>query len=104
MYQKAIGEQNLLKELEKMAQDPAMLASLAEMEYEKNSGRRSTEPRSFPHYKRIAKLFDRAKKRAWAKIKKEQDVQKLLVDERNSKIQNYTANRRTIDKILDIPK
>ena len=34
------------------------------------------------HYKRIAKTFDRAKKRAWASLKKDNDVQKLLLEER----------------------
>ena len=104
MYQRAIGEQNLEKVLNEMATDPAMQTSLAEMNYERNSGNKSTEPRSFPHYKKISKVFDRAKKRAWAKIKKENDVQKLLIEERNQKIQNRSANKRTIDKILDINK
>ena len=104
MYQRAIGEQNLEKVLNEMATDPAMQTSLAEMNYERNSGNKSTEPRSFPHYKKISKVFDRAKKRAWAKIKIENDVQKLLIEERNQKIQNRSANKRTIDKILDINK
>tara|TARA_R100001463_G_scaffold7376_2_gene23242 strand:- start:4334 stop:6181 length:1848 start_codon:yes stop_codon:yes gene_type:complete len=104
MFQKAIGEQNLEKTLNEMAADEAIQLSVAEMNYERRSGNKSTEPRSFPHYKRIAKAIDRAKKRAWAKIKKENDVQKLLIDERNQKLQNRSANKRTIDKILDIPK
>ena len=44
------------------------------------------EPKSFPHYKRIAKSFDRAKKRAWASLKNDPDVQKLLIEERNQKL------------------
>ena len=68
------------------------------------SGNKSTEPRSFPHYKKISKAFDRAKKRAWAQIKKDNNIQKLLIEERNQKLQNREANKRTIDKILDIPK
>ena len=39
--------------------------------------------KSFPHYKRIAREFDRAKKRAWASLKNDNDVQKLLIEERN---------------------
>jgi len=104
MFQKAIGEQNLERTLNEMANDPAMQTSLAEMNYERSSGNNSTEPRSFPHYKKISRVFDKAKKRAWAKIKKENDVQKLLIEERNQKLQNREANKRTIDKILDIPK
>ena len=44
------------------ANDPAMQVSLAEMEYERKSGNKSTEPRTFHHYKKISKAFDRAKK------------------------------------------
>jgi len=104
MYQKAIGEQNLLKQLEDLANSPSMQASLAEMQYEKRMGRHDTEPRSFPHYKRIAKIFNKAKKKAWAKIKKENNVEKLILEERNQKIQNREANQRTVNKILKIYK
>ena len=48
--------------------------------------------------------FDKAKKRAWASIKKDNDVQKLLLEERNQKLKNIKANRGTIDKILEMPK
>ena len=104
MYQKAIGEQNLLKQLDAMANDPTIQVSLAEMQYEKRQGRHDTEPRSFPHYKRISKLFNKAKKRAWAKLKQENNIEKLILEERDKKIQNLEANRRTVDKILKIYK
>ena len=52
----------------------------------------------------LKKLFNTANKRAWAKIQSENDVQKLIIEERNQKVQNSTANQRTIDKILDINK
>ena len=104
MYQRAIGELNLLKKLDKMANERSIQVSLAEMNHERRTGKRSTEPRSFPHYKRIATLFDKAKKEAWQKIKKENDVQKLIIEERNQKLQNREANQRTIDAILNIPK
>jgi hypothetical protein len=104
MFQRALGEQNLEQKLNDIANSEAMQISLAEMNYERKNGLRSTEPRSFPHYKRIQKLFNTAKKRAWAKIQAENDVQKLLIEERNQKVQNRSANQRTIDKILDINK
>ena len=103
MYQRAIGELNLLKKLDKMANDPAIQLSIANMNRERRMGKRSTEPKSFPHYKKIAKLFYKAKKEAWANIKKENDVQKLIIDERNQKLQNREANQKTIDQILNLP-
>ena len=45
------------------------------MNYYKKNGMSDVEPKSFPHYKRIAKVFDKAKKRAWASIKNDNDVQ-----------------------------
>ena len=104
MYQRAIGEQNLLAQFDKMAADEEIQVSMAEMNWHKRNGMKDVDPKSFPHYKRIAKAFDKAKKRAWAQIKKENDVQKLLLEERNQKLKNYNANQGTIDKILNIPK
>ena len=104
MFQKAIGEQNLLAEFEEMAQDEAIQTSIAEMNWHRKNGMSDVEPRSFPHYKRIAKAFTRAKKRAWASIKDENDVQKLLVAERDQKLKNREANKGTIDKIINMPK
>ena len=104
MFQKAIGEQNLLAKFDSMANDPTMQASLAEMEWYKKNGMKDVEPKSFPHYKRIAKEFDKAKKRAWASIKNDNDVQKLLIEERDKKLKNRKANQDSIDRILNIPK
>ena len=104
MYQKAIGEQNLLAVFDKMAKEESIQVSIAEMEWHKKNGMRDVEPRSFPHYKRIAKAFDKAQKRAWASLTKDTDVQKLIIEERNQKVKNVKANRGTIDKILEIPK
>ena len=104
MYQKAIGEQNLLADFDKMAGEESIQVSIAEMNWHKRNGMSDVEPKSFPHYKRIAKSFDRAKKRAWASLKNDPDVQKLLIEERNQKLKNRKANKGTIDKILEMPK
>jgi len=104
MLQQAIGKQNLLAEFDNMARSESMQTSLAEMEWHKKNGMKDIEPRSFPHYKRIAKTFDKAKKKAWASLQKESDVQKLILEERNQKLKNRKANRGTIDKILEMPK
>jgi hypothetical protein len=74
------------------------------MQWHRKNGMADVEPKSFPHYKKIAREFDRAKKRAWASLKKDNDVQKLLLEERNQKLKNRKANKGTIDKILEMPK
>ena len=104
MYQKAIGEQNLEAVFNRMAQEESIQVSIAEMEWHRKNGMADVEPKSFPHYKRIAKEFDKAKKRAWASLQQDTDVQKLLLEERNQKLKNVKANQGTIDKILEMPK
>ena len=104
MFQKAIGEQNLLAKFDAMADDPTIQTSIAEMEWHKRNGMKDVEPRSFPHYKRIKREFDRAKKKAWASIKTDNDVQRLLTEEREQKLKNRKANTGTIDAILAMPK
>lgn len=104
MFQKAIGEQNLEKVFNEMAKSESIQISLAEMNYYKKNGMKDVEPRSFPHYKRIAREFDKAKKRAWASLRKDNDVQKLLIEEREQKVKNIKANKGTIDKIINMPK
>ena len=104
MFQKAIGDQNLLAKFDAMADDPTIQTSIAEMEWHKRNGMKDVEPRSFPHYKRIKREFDRARKKAWATIKNENDVQKLIREEREQTLKNRKANRGTIDAILELPK
>ena len=104
MFQQAIGKQNLESVFNKMAQEESIQVSMAEMNWHKKNGMSDVEPRSFPHYKRIAKEFDKAKKRAWASLQQDNDVQKLLIEERNQKLKNVKANTGTIDKILKMPK
>ena len=104
MFQQAIGKQNLEAVFNKMAESENIQISIAEMNWHRKNGMSDVDPKSFPHYKRIAREFDKAKKRAWASIKKDNDVQKLILEERNQKLKNRKANKGTIDKILEMPK
>ncbi len=103
LFQKAIGDQNLLKELEKMAEDPSMMVSIAQMEYHIKSGDIDRKLHSYPHIKRLTTLFNKAKKKAWADINSQQDVQKLLLEEREKKVKNYMNTKEIQDKILNLP-
>ena len=104
LYQKAIGDQNLEAVFNKMAGQDSMLISIARMEWQRKNGGQDLEPRSFPHYDRIHRVFERAKKKAWAKIRKDIDVKELMEEEKQNKIRNYKANKQTIDAILNVNK
>ena len=104
LFQKAIGEQNLEAQFDKMAGQDSVLISIARMEWQRKNGGQDLEPKSFPHYDRIHKIFERAKNKAWAKIRKDMDVKELMAEERELKKRNYRANKQTINEILKVKK
>ena len=104
LFQKAIGDQRLLVQLDKMAADEGIGRSIALMNYHRKTGQRDNEPRDYVHNKKIAKLFDRAKKRAWAKVKQDPRAQALIQEDREREIRNIKAGRESIQRLLNIPK
>ena len=82
MLQKAIGDQNLEAKLNRLADNPKMIASLNQMYEDRDSGRRGDfEPRDYYHNIQIKKLFDEAKAIAWAKISKQAEVNSIISEE-----------------------
>ena len=74
------------------------------MNYHRKTGQRDIEPRDYVHNKKIAKLFDRAKKRAWAKVKQDPRAQALIQEDREREIRNIKASRESIQRLINIPK
>ena len=65
-----------------------MCNSINQMNLEKD---RSVEPKTYPHYKRIKQIFDKAKKKAWAKLKQNEEVQVLI--KQNQDVKAEAARR-----------
>ena len=96
MFQKAIGEQNLQYELDLLAKDPQIIASVKDMEADTWNGNRKRDPmKAYYHNDMIKALFDRAKKNAWRKIKDKPEVIRLLAESKNRKIDNLASNKKT---------
>ena len=96
MFQKAIGDQNLQYELDLLAKDPQIIASVKQMEADTWNGNRSRDPmKAYYHNDIIKALFDRAKKKAWAKIKDKPEVLQLLRESKDRKIDNISSNQKT---------
>ena len=96
MFQKAIGEQNLQYELDLLAKDPQIIASVKSMEADTWNGNRERDPmKAYYHNDMIKALFDRAKKNAWRKIKDKPEVIRLLAESKNRKIDNLASNKKT---------
>ena len=107
LYQKAIGEQNLELKLNKLADDPKIQASIAQMQADLKAGKRDIEPmKAYYHNKVIRKLFLKAEKIAWRKMMELPEVQSLQQAERERKLKYRTSLRKTgsIENILAIPK
>ena len=74
------------------------------MEYHRKTGQRDIDPRTYVHNTRIAKLFDRAKKKAWAKVKQDPRAQALIEEDRSRAIREVKARNESIQKLINIPK
>ena len=107
LYQKAIGDQNIELKLNKLANDPKIQASIAQMQEDLRMGLRDKDPmKSYYHNRVIKKIFTKARKIAWAKLKKNDEIKELIETERSRKLAEKQSLRKTggIKEILAIPK
>ena len=85
-FQKAIGDQNLERQLDKLAVDPRAIASLEQMNKDIRDGKRAQyDARNYWHNGKIDQLFQQARKKAWASIMSRPDVQELMKEQKEAK-------------------
>ena len=101
MYQQYIGQQNIELKLDKLAKDPQVQASIAQMNQDLREGRREREPmKAYHHNKKIRKIFNDARMRAWAKMKQNSEVQAELNRQRQLEIENKRTLKQTQGLLL----
>ena len=96
-YQQLIGQQNLELKLNKLADDPRMQRSIAEMNADIKKGglSRAKDPmKAYYHNKKISQIMKAARNRAWAQMKLDPQVQALIKKARQLELEN----RRTLQK------
>ena len=104
LFQQAIGLQNLERELDKLAKDKRILASIEQMHQDIKSGRRGDfDVRDYYHNQIIERIFSAARKKAWASISNKAVVQKLILDNRAGKVEQLKKRVDTAN-ILNIYK
>ena len=92
-FQQLIGNQNLELQLNKLAEDPRIIASIAKMNRDLRNGNRGNEPMdAYFHNKKIQQIFTRARRIAWAQMLNDAEVQKLLIESRAK----AKANRQSL--------
>jgi hypothetical protein len=90
LFQKAIGDQNLEAELNKLATDKMVLESIDLMEADLASGRKGKDPMSYRHNLIIKNRIDNARRRAWGSIRNDADVINLINARKNIKGSKFT--------------
>ena len=107
-FQRAIGDQDLEKQLSQLAKDPKIQASIREMNYDLKSGRRGIDPMTYHHNVVIKGLFDRARRIAWGNISGNPEVQNLISATEQKRAGNYIrrsnpqAGRSDYDNMQDL--
>jgi hypothetical protein len=103
-FQRAIGLQNLERELDKLAKNPKAIASMQEMYNDIKSGRRADyDARDYWHNRAIDRLFQKARRKAWASIKEQSDILELIREQQKKDFAQIQKRRQTAN-ILNIPK
>ena len=103
-FQRALGSLNLELELDKFAKNKKMLASMEEMYSDIRSGKRAQfNARDYYHNRVIDRLFKKAKARAWASIKDDPRIAKVVEEQRLEKLRQVNK-RQTTANILNIYK
>jgi len=107
MFQQAIGRQNLERQLDKLSENPKVLASLETMHRDIRSGNRGEyEGGDYFHNKKIDALFQRARRNAWSSIMQDPRIQSLMSEQREVKKKRYRKTKETTNtqSILSIYK
>ena len=101
LFQKAIGDQNLEAALNKLARDPRVIQSLQYMQNDLNAGRREMDPRSaYVHNQLIHRLFQDARRKAWAQLMSDPEVIELITEQRRLDAQNLASLNKTANNLL----
>ena len=103
-FQRALGSLNLELELDRLAKDPKIRASMKKMYEDIRSGKRAQfNARDYYHNRIIDRLFKRAKKTAWLAIKDDPNVARLIERQRLARIEQINKRIESAN-ILNIYK
>ena len=100
MFQQAIGAQNLERKLDKLSEDPKVLESLEIMQRDIQNGDRGTfEATDYYHNGKIDQIFQDARRRAWASIMYQPEVQVLINEQKEANKKRYQKTKETANII-----
>ena len=121
LFGKAIGEyrdeqgRSLETILDQLAEQPSIIASVEEMHNDMRKGDWNMDPmKSYNHNKVIKFHFDKARKKAWAKVVREghPDVLRVLKEHKDQQVDTFRKRQKTrptntqqqVENILDLQR
>ena len=100
MFQQAIGMQNLERKLDKLAEDPKIIQSLEIMQRDiQNGDRGNFEATDYYHNGKIEQIFNEARRKAWASIMYQPEVQVLINEQKEANKRRYQKTKETANII-----
>jgi len=104
LLQQSIGKYNLEADLNELATNPRVVASMAKMERDRDSGDFSLNPMSaYYHNRLLRRLFERARDRAWSDLRDVPEVKQLMEERRSLQSENRISLHQT-RTLLNTPK
>jgi len=102
-FQKAIGDQKIEVQLNRLAEDPKVQESIQQMMKDIASGQRSEfEVMDYYHNKAIDSIFQKARKIGWNTVKSDPNIQALKLEERKKKVKRIQKSQETGGPIPNI--
>ena len=93
-------EATLERKLDKLSEDPKVLESLEIMQRDIQNGDRGTfETTDYYHNGKIDQIFQDARRRAWASIMYQPEVQVLINEQKEAKKKRYQKTKETANII-----
>jgi hypothetical protein len=103
-FQRELGREGLEMQLEKLARDPKILASMEQMYADIKAGKRAEfNARDYYHNIMIDRIFRQARRRAWARVTTNAEAM-VLIEEQREKVRKQRQKKIQTRNILNIPK
>jgi len=105
-FQLYIGRQNLQLKLDRLADDPRILESLAQMKADIDAGKRDIDAKeAYYHLQVIERLFKQARNNAWKQMLGIPEIQEMIEQERLKRIEEQRRLRRStqIEELANLP-
>ena len=103
-FQRELGREGLEMQLEKLARDSKVLASMEQMYADIKAGKRAEfNARDYYHNIVIDRIFRQARRRAWARVTRNAEAM-ALIEEQREKVKQQRQKKIQTRNILNIPK